>query len=72
MIIKIGTYCPCCNKFINGGSILALDGRPEGVALLEDFQMISFECSNCGTVVYTPDYESMCEIEEGEYFDDED
>lgn len=64
--IKIGTFCPVCDEFIDGGLIAAFDGRPDNTALLEDFQTTEFYCENCGTYVYTPDYESMCEVEEGE------
>jgi len=70
--IRIGTICPVCNEFIDGGVIAAFDGRPENTALLEDFEMTEFYCQRCGTSVYTPDYEGMCEVEEGEEPDDED
>ena len=33
--------------------------------------MVDFYCEHCGTTVYTPDYENMCEIEEGEEFDED-
>lgn len=69
--IRIGTFCPVCNSFIDSGVIAAFDGRPENTALLEDFQMVDFYCEHCGTTVYTPDYENMCEIEEGEEFDED-
>lgn len=62
--MRIGTYCPNCDTLIDGGVIWAFDGRPDDMILLEDFQCTSFECPNCETVVYTPDYESMCEIDE--------
>ncbi len=65
--VRIGTFCPVCGEFIDGGLIAAFDGRPDGTALLEDFEMVEFVCGRCGTAVYTPDYESMCEIEEGDF-----
>lgn len=69
--IRIGTFCPVCDEFIDGGMIAAFDGRPENTALLEDFQQVEFYCQHCGTYVYTPDYESMCEVDEG-YLDPDD
>lgn len=69
--IKIGTFCPVCGEFVSGGVIAAFDGRPDNTALLEDFQTTEFYCQRCGTSVYTPDYESMCEIEEGEIPDED-
>jgi len=70
--IRIGTFCPVCGEFINGGVIATFDGRPENTACLEDFEQTEFYCQKCGTSVYTPDYDSMCEIEEGECPEDED
>lgn len=70
--IRIGTFCPVCGEFINGGVIAAFDDRPENTALLEDFEQVSFYCEHCGTSVYTPDYDSMCEVEEGEEPNDDD
>ena len=65
--IRIGTFCPECGEFIDGGAIIYLDGsRPANTVCLEDFAQAEFYCERCGTSVYTPDYESMCEIEEGE------
>ncbi len=64
--IRIGTFCPVCGNFISGGMIAAFDGRPENTACLEDFEQTEFYCQNCNTSIYTPDYDSMCEIEEGE------
>ena len=69
--IRIGTFCPKCGEFVDGGMIAAFDGRPENTALLEDFEMTEFYCQHCGTSVYTPDYDSMCEIEEGDFEPDE-
>lgn len=70
--IRIGTFCPTCGDFIDGGMIAAFDGRPENTACLEDFEQTEFYCQRCGTSVYTPDYETMCEVEEGEDDYDED
>lgn len=70
--IRIGTFCPVCGGFVDGGLIAAFDGRPDNTALLEDFQMEEFYCQRCGTSVYTPDYESMCEVAEGDLEPDED
>jgi len=69
---RIGTFCPVCGEFINGGFILYGDGRPENTICLEDFEQMEFCCERCNTSVYTGDYESMCEVEEGEHIEDED
>lgn len=56
--LRVGTYCPTCGSFIDGGMITAFDGRPANTVLLEDFVNIEFACEHCGTVIAAMGYDS--------------
>ena len=67
---KPAVICPLCGETIVGDRVMDFT-NPDGVVLLNLFELTSFNCSKCGTSVYTGDVEEFCEVEEGEIPDDD-
>lgn len=63
---KMAVNCPTCGELIiDDGMCLDLT-TSDDVICLDNFQMTTWECKNCGTHVFTPDIEFMYEYEETE------
>lgn len=67
---KPAVTCPLCGKTIVGNRVMDFT-NPDGIVLLNLFELTSFHCERCGTSVYTGDVEEFYEVEEGEIPDDD-